>query len=452
MKTTTLCLAASLLVFVPAFAADYFVVVPVKGRTAAAPAESISVSLNPYTLPSAQEGSAYSFDLKPLLTVTGDNAYTGAGVTWSVVSSSLPAGLYLTADGFIGGTPTSAGSGNITVRASYKTKAGEQTYQVVSAALTVNLVSAQLTNVTVGSAYSYFLGSHLTVDGDPSYSPGTGVTWSVTGGALPPGLSLTTDGVITGTSSGFDDAGVSFTARAAYKGKTSEATYSLQPKDPSWANVAAYLKMDGVNGSTTLVDEKGGSYTPYSVAISTAKSKVKQSAYFSGGTNKGVVGPAISLPGDFTIEMWVNPDSPSVSNTTVPLLAQWSQATNGGGYLLLLRQGAVTFYFMPYSGNAPMLTGATVSAGTWSHIALTRSGNTWRLFVNGVLSVSTTQSSPGPSLSVPMSLGNYINNSGTLGASGAISYQGYMDEVQVVKGVSRYNTDFIPPTYTRATR
>lgn len=51
------------------FAADYFVVVPVKGRTATAPVQDIQVSLNAYTLPGALEGSAYSFNLAQLLQV-----------------------------------------------------------------------------------------------------------------------------------------------------------------------------------------------------------------------------------------------------------------------------------------------------------------------------------------------------------------------------------------------
>ena len=43
--------------------------------------------------PQAFVGQASNYDLKPLLSVTGDDAYTGSGVTWAVVSNTLPAGL-----------------------------------------------------------------------------------------------------------------------------------------------------------------------------------------------------------------------------------------------------------------------------------------------------------------------------------------------------------------------
>ncbi len=132
MKTHLLPSVLALLCATSAMAADYFIVVPVKGRTAAAPVQDIQVSLNAYTLPSALEGSAYSFDLKPLLTVTGDNAYTGAGVTWNVVSNTLPSGLYLTADGYIVGTPTAAGTGSITVRATYKGQSDSANYTLAA--------------------------------------------------------------------------------------------------------------------------------------------------------------------------------------------------------------------------------------------------------------------------------------------------------------------------------
>ncbi len=137
-----------------AAALDYFVVVPVKGRTATTAQPVISVTLYTYSVPGAQEGVSYTFNLKPLLSVTGDGAYTGAGVTWSVVSSTLPAGLALTADGFISGTPTASGTGAITVRATYKDKNGEQTYTVNSAGVGIVLTGATRTwaNGTVAAS------------------------------------------------------------------------------------------------------------------------------------------------------------------------------------------------------------------------------------------------------------------------------------------------------------
>lgn len=61
------------------------------------------------TLPIAAVGGAYT----AALTATGG---ASAGFQWSVVAGSLPAGLALSADGTISGTPTAAGTASFTVQ------------------------------------------------------------------------------------------------------------------------------------------------------------------------------------------------------------------------------------------------------------------------------------------------------------------------------------------------
>lgn len=82
--------------------------------------DGLSMTLAGSPLPDATVGLPYSANLNHLLTVTGDAAYSGSGVTWSVLSNSMPAGLYLSADGYIKGTPTAAGAGVIQAQALYK--------------------------------------------------------------------------------------------------------------------------------------------------------------------------------------------------------------------------------------------------------------------------------------------------------------------------------------------
>lgn len=113
----------------PALAAtDFYVVVPVKERTAPAAAPSIEVTLNPVSLPVGWVGQPYAgFDLKTALSVTGDAHFAPAGVQWSVLAGALPAGLSLNADGTLTGTPAATGTGTFSVRASYKGHNGQQT-------------------------------------------------------------------------------------------------------------------------------------------------------------------------------------------------------------------------------------------------------------------------------------------------------------------------------------
>jgi hypothetical protein len=185
----------------------------------------IKVSLDAASPPQAVVGAAYSYDLRPLLSVTGDGAYTGQNVTWSMVSSSLPAGLYLTSDGFIGGTPSTSGTGSLTARATYRNSSGQQTYQVVSVySISVVLGSSTPTQAIVGQAYTFDAKPLLTVTGDPAYTGG-GVTWGIASGSLPAGLSLSANGVITGTPTAASSGPV--TLQATYRGTKGQQTYQL---------------------------------------------------------------------------------------------------------------------------------------------------------------------------------------------------------------------------------
>jgi alpha-tubulin suppressor-like RCC1 family protein len=215
--------AALLAASAAAAASAFYVVVPVPNRTAAA--QNIAVSLGGTSLPAAMVGRPYAaFDFNRLLAVTGDPGYSGYGVRWSVASGSLPAGLTLGADGRLSGTPTAAETSTFQVMASYKTKAGQRSYQIVVANITVGLASGAPPEAIVGLPYSYDLRSLLTVSGDTNYA-GTGVTWSIVSSSLPDGLYLTKDGWIGGTPMAAGAGSV--TARATYRGVNGDQAYEV---------------------------------------------------------------------------------------------------------------------------------------------------------------------------------------------------------------------------------
>ena len=147
---------------------------------AAAPAPTISAT----PLPGGSVGVAYS----------GTVSATGGTppYTWVVSAGTLPAGLTLASNGAITGTPTTAGAGTFTARV---TDAANQTstrdFQITVAAAPVPAISTtSLSGGTVGQSYS---ASVSATGGTPPFN------WTVSAGSLPPGLSMSSNGTITGT-------------------------------------------------------------------------------------------------------------------------------------------------------------------------------------------------------------------------------------------------------------
>jgi hypothetical protein len=170
------------------------------------------------SLPGGIAGTAYNASL----------AATGgvAPYTWSG-GSGLPAGLSLSAAGAISGTPTTAGSYNVTVKVT--DAAAYQATAVVALVIAaagcqscggLGITTASVPAGIVGSAYS------ATLAASGGASP---YTWSISAGQLPPGLSLASaTGVISGAPS--SAASYSFTAMvtdSASPHNTASQTYTL---------------------------------------------------------------------------------------------------------------------------------------------------------------------------------------------------------------------------------
>lgn len=145
------------------------------------------VVVAPSSLPAGTNGTAYS----QTVSATGG---TGAGFTYVVTAGALPAGLGLdSGTGAIAGTPSAAGSFNFTITATDNgSNAGNRAYALTinpGVVLTVN--PASLTAGTNGTAYSQTISA--------AGGTGTGYTFAVTVGSLPGGLTLASNGTLSGT-------------------------------------------------------------------------------------------------------------------------------------------------------------------------------------------------------------------------------------------------------------
>jgi large repetitive protein len=141
-------------------------------------------------LPPGQVSSAYS---QQLAAAGGIPPYAN----WTLTAGALPSGLTLSSGGAITGTPASAGNFSFTVRVQDSTPSAAANFatksfdlQIAVPTLTIS-TGSPLPAGQVNSAYSQQL---ATVGGTPPYS-----NWTVTGGALPTGLALSSGGAITGT-------------------------------------------------------------------------------------------------------------------------------------------------------------------------------------------------------------------------------------------------------------
>jgi hypothetical protein len=148
--------------------------------------------------------------------------------SWTATAGTLPPGLMLGSDGSLSGTPTSAGSFTFTVTATDSAPTPETANLPVTvmvsnpAAPVVNLTPTPPAG-TNGSPYSGF--------GFTATGGSLPLTWKVTAGALPTGLTLGPDGSLTGTPTSV--ATFSFTVTVTDStGRPASAMFSIDITNP----------------------------------------------------------------------------------------------------------------------------------------------------------------------------------------------------------------------------
>ena len=137
--------------------------------------------------------------------------------------------------------------------------------------------------------------------------------------------------------------------------------------------------------------------------------------------------------GDFTIEAWIY----TSDATNIKAIAGTLKTGFDGGWQI--RTGSSKFYFgIGLSGGIELADSATISTGTWYHVAATRSGATLRTFVNGVNGGTLTNNSN-------------INNTNPVnvgfdGGSAATSriWNGRIQNLIIYKGQALYTANFTP--------
>ncbi|MFY7884701.1 MAG: LamG domain-containing protein, partial [Dolichospermum sp.] len=173
------------------------------------------------------------------------------------------------------------------------------------------------------------------------------------------------------------------------------------------------------------------------------------SAYFDGTADNLLINynNAFNLSGDFTIEVWFYPitlNGGMILNFAGGFNIAWAsyELVNNTDGINFAGSSANNGYDIGSETGATGRIG-TVSVNTWNHIAVTRQGNVYRGFVNGVQGYTQTLAlTPYNPNARGLAIGsNYAN---TWGVTPATVINGYLDELRITKGVARYTSNFTP--------
>ena len=211
-------------------------------------------------LPAVTVGIAY--------TVTLAASGGVAPFTWSIAAGALPAGLQLNATGEISGTPTAAGSFTFTTKvADTASGTATQAFTLLVAAAPA-ITTTSLANGTQGTAYSQVLALS---GGTPPFA------WTLTAGSLPPGITLTAQGALSGNPSASGNFG--FTVQV----KDSSSATATQQLTAAIALTLAITTAPALPGGTGNVS--------YSTTLATSGG----SAPFTWSLVSGSLPPGVSL-------------------------------------------------------------------------------------------------------------------------------------------------------------
>ena len=206
-------------------------------------------------------------------------------------------------------------------------------------------------------------------------------------------------------------------------------------------NTVLYIPYDGDN----VYDKSGRAFLWTSDNIrpdNTVTKNAPTSVYFNGSsyiktadnygrgtTQKEIYAILGTTP--FTIESWIYPTELSGSNFILDFGGVSGSVQ--GNYTIYTSGTTLRF---ETSGNVPVAT-TTIATNTWYHIAMCGDGTHIRAFVDGVqVGSDQTHNAMTAGSSNNLEIGNLAGN----------YYQGYIEGLQIFRGLAKYTANFTPPT------
>ena len=141
---------------------------------------------------------------------------------------------------------------------------------------------------------------------------------------------------------------------------------------------------------------------------------------------------------DFTIECWYNPDT---NPSWCGLIAQWPNGNYNvtNSWVLEPVGNTLSFYYCSTNGNLYNANASgSVQTNQWQHCAVTRSGNTINVWLNGSKGADHTI------------VGTMQNSTVNVDIGGNVAGSGYVDgkisNIRLTKGQALYTSNFTPST------
>ena len=202
------------------------------------------------------------------------------------------------------------------------------------------------------------------------------------------------------------------------------------------ADTLVLMHMDGTAGSTNFVDDAGHAVSAVNdVRMETSSRLGTGAGVFDGNGDLLAINAAPELAlgaGDFTAEAWVNFDETPSSSQHLFGPHEYGQYTDW----CVIAKGSTQELEILLNGIPRLLVPWRPTAGTWTHVAVSRHNGMLMAFLDGELR-GATSAPMALALTNPISLGATINS--------VLPFKGSMDEFRVSR-VARYTSDFIPPT------
>lgn len=204
-------------------------------------------------------------------------------------------------------------------------------------------------------------------------------------------------------------------------------------------SLTALLHFNGNDASITMLDQMGNYWAANGDAqLDTAQSKFGSASLLLDGTGDYVQGTDSAAfdfgTGDYTIDFWIRLNATGIQQA----LYTAGASTNVCPIIYISSSDKIVFAL----NSADRITGGTsVTTGQWYHIALARSGTDTKLFLDGTQEGSTYSGDSA----------NYDNQAncpllGRLKFPSTSYFNGWMDELRVIKGTALFTANFTAPT------